>query len=60
MQYEIELTVYIWNNSILIHLYNIFFNQMIILWKISAIVRISLLLQIHFNFKDSLEQTVSL
>ena len=25
--------LYIWNNSILIHLYNIFFYQMIIMWK---------------------------
>ena len=31
MQYEID--VYIWNNSILIHLYNIFFYQMIVMWK---------------------------
>ena len=40
MQYEIEL-MYIWNNSILIHLYNIFFYQMIIMLK-SGNVRISL------------------
>ena len=25
--------VYIWNNCILIHLYNIFFHKMIIMWK---------------------------
>ena len=25
--------VYIWNNSLKIHLYNIFFYQMIIMWK---------------------------
>ena len=30
MQYEIEL---IWNNSILIHMYNIFFYQIIMMWK---------------------------
>ena len=33
MQYEIELMYPFWNNSILIHLYNIFFYQMIIMWK---------------------------
>ena len=34
MQYEIELiNVFIWNNNILIHLHNIFFYQMIIMWK---------------------------
>ena len=51
--------VYIWNNNILIHLYNIFFYQMIILLK-SGNGQNSLQQQIHFNVKDSLEQTVSL
>ena len=33
MQYEIELIKYIWNNTIFIYLYSIFFYQMIIMWK---------------------------
>ena len=33
MQYKIGTDVYIWNNSILIRLYNIFFYQMIIMLK---------------------------
>ena len=51
--------VYIWNNSILIHLYNIFFYQMSIMLK-SGNGQNFFITAIHFNVKDSLEQTVLL
>ena len=50
-----------WNNSILIDLYNIIIYQLIIMWKSgngqNFVITNS---QIHFNVKDNLEQTVSL
>ena len=57
MHYDIELMYTFGMITFQFHLYNIFFYQMIIVWK-SGNGQNFFITANHFNVKDSLEQTV--